>query len=168
MLAVEASAAGPTLLVTTDPASSLPDVLSVPVGPDPAPIRGAKRLFAANVDATRAFQRWLAPRKDLLATIAVRGTYLDDEDVARLLKLSLPGIDEVIGLVDIVRMVQARRPPPHGTGGRDATAGFVPCRGSAPPSITLGCSRRPSTGRVAGLLDSLQSHHAPSSGESRP
>jgi len=92
-----------TLLVTTDPASSLSAVLDVPVDGDPAPVRGARGLYAANVDGAAAFARWLTPRKDLLAAIAVRGTYLDDEDVARLLKLSLPGIDEVIGLLEIVQ-----------------------------------------------------------------
>jgi len=152
MLAVEAAAAGPTLLVTTDPASSLPDVLAVSVGPDPAPVRGARGLHAANVDGSRAFQRWLAPRKDLLATIAVRGTYLDDEDVARLLALSLPGIDEVIGLVDIVRMVAARRA---------AGAGYdTVVVDTAPTGHTLRLLASPVLlGRVAGLLDSLQGHH---------
>lgn len=152
MLAVEASATGRTLLVTTDPASSLPDVLDVTVGSDPAPVRGARGLHAANVDAGRAFQRWLAPRKDLLATIAVRGTYLDDEDVARLLKLSLPGIDEVIGLVEIVRMVHARQAE---------AAGFeTVVVDTAPTGHTLRLLASPVLlGRVAGLLDSLQSHH---------
>ena len=55
----------------------------------------------------RAFERWLAPRRELLATIALRGTWLDDEDVARLLGLSLPGIDEVVGLLEIARMARA-------------------------------------------------------------
>lgn len=151
-LAVEASAAGPTLLVTTDPASSLPDVLAAKVGSDPAPVRGAKGLYAANVDAARAFQKWLAPRKALLATIAVRGTYLDDEDVARLLKLSLPGIDEVIGLVEIVRMVEARR-----TAGKGFDTVVVD---TAPTGHTLRLLASPVLlSRVAGLLDSLQSHH---------
>jgi arsenite-transporting ATPase len=151
MLAVEAAAAGPTLLVTTDPASSLSDVLAATVGPDPAPVRGAGSLYAASVDASRAFQRWLAPRKDLLATIAIRGTYLDDEDVARLLKLSLPGIDEVIGLVEIVRMVDARRP---------SSAFETVVIDTAPTGHTLRLLASPVLlRRVAGLLDSLQSHH---------
>ena len=72
-------------------------------------MRGARHLYAANVDASTAFERWLAPRRALLAAIALRGTYLDDEDVARLLKLSLPGIDEVIGLLEITRMAAASR-----------------------------------------------------------
>src|SRR5439155_8252468 len=67
------TAARRTLLVTTDPASSLSAALRIDVAAAPEPVRGAKGVFAANVDAARAFQRWLAPRKALLAQIAVRG-----------------------------------------------------------------------------------------------
>ncbi len=138
-----------TLLVTTDPVSSLSAVLDVPVGSDVAPVRGAKGVFAANVDGAAAFERWLAPRKALLATIAVRGTYLDDEDVARLLKLSLPGIDEVIGLMEIVRMVRDA-PEPYDRVVVD----------TAPTGHTLRLLSAPALlGKVATLLDSLQSHH---------
>ena len=104
--AVAAARRGPTLLVTTDPASSLSAVLDVEVGSNPAPVRGAAGLYAANVDAARAFQRWLEPRRELLASIALRGTYLDEEDVSRLLNLSLPGIDEIIGLVEVIRLAR--------------------------------------------------------------
>src|SRR4029078_6411427 len=123
MLSVEGAPRGRTLLVTTDPASSLPAVLGTRVGaspspvrgarglfgarvgaPSPPPVRGARGLFAASVDSASAFERWLAPRRDILSTIALRGTYLDEEDVGRLLRLSLPGIDEVIGLVEAMRL----------------------------------------------------------------
>src|SRR5687767_11584092 len=107
MAAIDAAAHARTLLVTTDPASSLPAVLDVAVGPEPDAVPGARQLYAANVDAKRAFERWLSARRDLVSTIAVRGTYLDDEDVAKLLKLSLPGIDEVVGLIEIVRLAGA-------------------------------------------------------------
>ena len=144
-LALDASASQRTLIVTTDPASSLHAVLGVPVGPDPAPVRGAARLSAARVDAARAFERWLRPRKERLATIALRGTYLDDEDVGRLLNLSLPGIDEAIGLIEIARM----------------SAGFDRVVvDTAPTGHTLRLLEGPALlGRAAGLLDTLQTHH---------
>jgi len=124
-------------------------VLGVPVGADAAPVRGAKDLFAANVDGTRAFERWLEPRKGLLSQIAIRGTYLDEEDVGRLLKLSLPGIDEVIGLLEIVRMARA-----FGAGLDRVVVD------TAPTGHTLRLLAAPSLlGKVAALLDSLQAHH---------
>ena len=110
------------------------------------------------MDATTAFDRWLAPRRGLLATIALRGTYLDDEDVARLLNLSLPGIDEVIGLLEITRM--AREGLPRRSGGA-AKGGFEHVIvDTAPTGHTLRLLAAPALlGRVAGVLDSLQSHH---------
>jgi arsenite-transporting ATPase len=151
MAAIDAAAHARTLLVTTDPASSLPAVLDVAVGPEPDAVPGARQLYAANVDAKRAFERWLSARRDLVSTIAVRGTYLDDEDVAKLLKLSLPGIDEVVGLIEIVRLAGA-------AGARDAFDRIVV--DTAPTGHTLRLLAAPALlARVAALLDSLQSHH---------
>jgi arsenite/tail-anchored protein-transporting ATPase len=148
ILALESARHRRTLLVTTDPASSLSAVLQTPVGSEPAPVRGARHLHAADLDASRAFERWLAPRRGLLAAIALRGTYLDEEDVARLLKLSLPGIDEVIGLLEITRMAAS---------GVKFEAVIVD---TAPTGHTLRLLAAPALlGRVAGLLDNLQSHH---------
>lgn len=150
MNAVQSS--GRSLLVTTDPASSLGDVLKMPVGATPGPVRGRPGLFAATVDAPRAFARWLRPRRSLFARIAVRGTYLDDEDVLGLLNLSLPGIDEVIGLLEVVRLAK----------GSEAVA----CQydhvivDTAPTGHTLRLLAAPALlGRAAAVLDALQSHH---------
>jgi arsenite-transporting ATPase len=150
IFALAAARRGRTLLVTTDPASSLSAALNVHVGSEPVAVPGVRSLYAANVEAARAFDRWLSPRRALLATIAVRGTYLDDEDVARLLKLSLPGIDEVVGLLEIARMAR-------GVAGVEFDTVFVD---TAPTGHTLRLLASPVLlGRVAMLLDILQSHH---------
>ena len=88
----------------------------------------------------------LTPRA-LLASIALRGTYLDEEDVGRLLRLSLPGLDEIVGLLGVVQMAS----------GRDYDEVVVD---TAPTGHTLRLLAAPALlGRVAGLLDGLQSHH---------
>jgi len=133
-------------------------------------VKGARNLYAASLDAATAFDRWLAPRRELLATIALRGTYLDDEDVARLLKLSLPGIDEVIGLLEIVRLAHAgpgRRLPRQSRAAATAGSGATANAGfdhvivdTAPTGHTLRLLAAPALlGRVAGVLDTLQAHH---------
>jgi arsenite-transporting ATPase len=43
-----------TLLVTTDPAAHIGDVLGTTVGPEPTPVAGVEGLWAANVDAKAA------------------------------------------------------------------------------------------------------------------
>ena len=92
-----------TLLISTDPAPSAGDVLAERLGAVPRRVPGVANLFAAEVDAPTALGRWLDPRRTTLETIALRGTFLDQDDVAALLALSLPGIDEIAALMEISR-----------------------------------------------------------------
>jgi len=66
-------------------------------------------LHAVEIDARRSLERWLAGRRAALEQIALRGTWLDEDDVARLLRLSLPGIDELAGLLEISRAGRSAR-----------------------------------------------------------
>lgn len=61
------------------------------------------------IDARTALDRWIEARRDTLERIALRGTWLDEEDVSRLLRLSLPGIDELAALFEIARFAQSGR-----------------------------------------------------------
>src|SRR5688572_6065481 len=92
------------LVVSTDPAHSLGDALDVKLGSTLKRVGKDDTLYAVQLDADRALTRWLADREDAFRTIAERGTYLDDEDVDRLLSLSLPGVDELVGLVELTRL----------------------------------------------------------------
>ena len=100
-----------TLVVTTDPAPSLTDVFGVRLGPVPrrVPLRARGALHAVELDAARIVSRWLAGRRDALARIAVRGTWLDADDVDRLLRLTLPGIDEIAALLELARYARSSR-----------------------------------------------------------
>lgn len=94
------------LVVSTDPAHSLGDALDTRLGADPKKVEGT--LFAAQLDADRALDRWLGEREDAFRTVAERGTYLDREDVDKLLSLSLPGVDELVGLLELARLARER------------------------------------------------------------
>src|SRR6185295_7764636 len=97
------------LVVSTDPAHSLADAFAVRLGRRPRRVPGARgQLFAVELDADRGLERWLAERRAALATVVERGTWLDRGDVDRLLDLSLPGVDEIIGLVELRRLARAR------------------------------------------------------------
>jgi arsenite/tail-anchored protein-transporting ATPase len=104
-IAVSAAAAGRrTLVLSTDPAPSVGDALGVKLAAVPrrVPLRRGS-LHAAELDAARALERWLSRHRAALERIALRGTWLDKDDVARLLRLSLPGIDEMAALFEIAR-----------------------------------------------------------------
>jgi len=136
------------LLVSTDPAHSLGDALERRLSARPARIvtrRGA--LAAVELDADRALERWLAARRRPLRTIAARGTYLDEDDVDRLLALSLPGVDELIGLVELHRLATA------------AASDHVVVD-TAPTGHTLRLLAMPETlTRIAGVLADMLAKH---------
>jgi arsenite-transporting ATPase len=93
------------LVVSTDPAASLGDAFARPLGPEPLAIPVPHgRLHAVEIDAPAALARWLRTRRRGLEEIALRGTWLDREDVSRLLRLSIPGIDELAALLEIERL----------------------------------------------------------------
>jgi arsenite/tail-anchored protein-transporting ATPase len=98
-----------TLIVSTDPAPSLGDALEQRLTRLPRPVRGVPHLEAVEVDATIALTEWLERRRGLLEEIALRGTWLDADDVARLMRLSLPGIDEVAGLLQVAEFADSGR-----------------------------------------------------------
>jgi arsenite-transporting ATPase len=97
------------LVVSTDPAHSLGDALVVPLGAAPRRVKTKRgELYAAELDADRALHRWIVAREPELREIASRGTYLDDEDITTLFRLSLPGVDELVGLVELRRLARSR------------------------------------------------------------
>ncbi|MBX3201222.1 MAG: TRC40/GET3/ArsA family transport-energizing ATPase [Labilithrix sp.] len=108
--AVRAAAEGArVLVVSTDPAHSLADALGRPLGAEARRVASAPgELWAAELDADRALSRWLGEREEAIRLIADRGTYLDDEDIDRFLSLSLPGVDELVGLVELMRLSSVR------------------------------------------------------------
>jgi arsenite-transporting ATPase len=99
-----------TLLITTDPAPSLADALGTPLTSVPRRIRLARgRLDAAEIDAAAAMARWMRGRAATLRTIAVRGSWLDEDDVRALMELSLPGLDEIAALLELARFGRTGR-----------------------------------------------------------
>jgi arsenite/tail-anchored protein-transporting ATPase len=136
------------LAVSTDPAHSLGDAFGRSLGPRPRPVpvrRGSLR--AVELDADAALARWLAQRRERLATIVLRGTYLDREDVERFLSLSLPGTDELIGLLELSRL--ARAAPVD-----------VVVVDTAPTGHTLRLLQMPEMLRqIASVLDDMQAKH---------
>lgn len=107
-LAIHCASSGfRTLVISTDPAPSLSDAFDVRLSFTPKRIPGVRGLDAVEIDAPRALERWLNERREMFETIATRGTLLDTEDVTRLLRLSLPGIDEIAALIELSRLADS-------------------------------------------------------------
>jgi arsenite/tail-anchored protein-transporting ATPase len=135
------------LLVSTDPAHSLGDVLGVRLASTPRAV--TRSVDAVELDAPRAFARWLAGNRRPLGDIIEHGTWLDRDDIDALLDLSIPGIDELMGLLEIARLADRGR--------RDYDLIVVD---TAPTGHTLRLLAAPRTvAAVAGVLDGLQDDH---------
>jgi arsenite-transporting ATPase len=143
-----AEAGADVLVVSTDPAHSLGDALAARLGPEPVRIATRRgRLLAVELGAERALRRFLDAHRQALRTLAERGTYLDAGDVDLLLDLSLPGIDELAGLLELSRLARQS----------GCSAVVVD---TAPAGHTLRLLAMPATlRRLAAALDSLQRRH---------
>jgi arsenite-transporting ATPase len=108
------------LLLSTDPAHSLGDVLAIPLGDDERPVAGAPRLVARELDAGAAFavrrERYEKAVDELFDGV-LRGSRFDvayDRRVVReLMDLAPPGLDELFGVLTLVDSLLRTNPPPH-------------------------------------------------------
>jgi arsenite-transporting ATPase len=105
--AVACAASGTrTLLVSTDPAHSIADVLGVPVHADPTAVDGVPNLWAAQVDTRGRFeQSWSHIRGYLVGVLAARGmAEVQAEELT-----VLPGAEEIVALLELRRLAESGR-----------------------------------------------------------
>ncbi len=134
------------LVVSTDPAHSLGDALGVRLSSRMSEVRvGRDAIHAVELNAPRALVRWIAHHRPALGDVLEHGTWLDRHDVDALLDLPIPGVDELVGMVELVRLAYA-----YDTVVVD----------TAPTGHTLRLLAAPDTvASVAGVLDALQQEH---------
>jgi arsenite-transporting ATPase len=97
------------LVVSTDPAHSLSDSFDQPIGDEIRPIAEVPNLFALEMDAGRRLEDFKRQHGEVLKTIADRGTYFDQEDIAAFFDLSLPGVDELMGVIEVADIIREGR-----------------------------------------------------------
>jgi len=157
------------LAVSTDPAHSLGDALDAELGPEPAAVplertgsqaersaaagpgadeerpseAGGGELTAVELGAEAAFDRWMGARRAAFRAIAERGSVLTAEEADRLLALPLPGVDELLALLEVARLARE--------GGCDEVV-----VDTAPTAHTLRLLALPAAlARLAAVLDAL-------------
>ena len=140
-----------TLLVATDPSESLGPALGITlVHGEPRNVDDAEGLSAMQLDPLAARAAFLSRWRDILITIVDRGTYLDAEDIGGLVDASMPGADEIFGLLVLAQLLKP-----------DARS--LPNRlviDTAPTGHTLRLLTLPDTfTAMISLLESMQAKH---------
>ena len=121
---------------------------------------GPGALDAVELDAARAFDRWLTGHRTALAQILEHGTWLDQDDVDALLELSLPGVDELAAMLEIARLTRSADAARHPRKAGDEHPYDVVVVDTAPTGHTLRLLAAPDVvAAVAEVLDALQEEH---------
>ncbi len=89
------------LLVSTDPAHSLAD--------STAGFSPAHNMEVVELNAQACLSTFKEKHSERFREIVSRGTFLDEEDISRLLDLSLPGLDELMAFLEIAKWVGEKR-----------------------------------------------------------
>jgi arsenite-transporting ATPase len=97
-----------TLLMSTDPAHSLADMLEVKDRGGPHRLTGAKgKLSIWQIDSDREFKKFLEGNREGILKIVENGTFFNREEIAPLLETTLPGMSEVAGLLALRDMLES-------------------------------------------------------------
>lgn len=89
------------LLASTDPAHSLGDSFGRKVGGEPVQVVELQNLWLLEMDARKLFEEFKARNSGILKTLAERGTYFEKDDIESFFLLSLPGLDEVMAVIEL-------------------------------------------------------------------
>jgi arsenite/tail-anchored protein-transporting ATPase len=138
-----------TLLMSTDPAAALGEVIGAPVSTDAAPVVGEPGLDARQLSASHLRAEFLGRWRDTIAEIIDRGTYLERADVDGIVDATLPGVDEIFALLALADVLSDT----SGTYKRIVVD-------TAPTGHTLRLLAMPETFRaLLSMLDLMQGKH---------
>src|SRR5690349_9632701 len=99
------------VLVSTDPAHSLADVLDLKLksGLHPLPPGKRGKLSVWQVDAGTRFQQFLDDYRDAITELMEQGTFLSRKEIESFLETALPGLAEVSALLTISDLLESNK-----------------------------------------------------------
>jgi len=95
------------LLISTDPAHSLGDVLQVKLGNSAKRLRTPGRVWAQQLDADGQIKRFLLHERGEMLELLSKGSFFTEEELEPLLDTSLPGMAEVAALLAVHELLDS-------------------------------------------------------------
>jgi arsenite/tail-anchored protein-transporting ATPase len=96
------------LLLSTDPAHSLGDILQTKLGDKPKRLPTPGRLWVRQLDAEKQVNSFLKTERQEILALLNRGSLFTGDEVAALLDTSLPGMAEVAALLAIDELLDSK------------------------------------------------------------
>jgi arsenite-transporting ATPase len=96
------------LLLSTDPAHSLGDVLQLQVGHTATPLPDLPNLEVRAIAATELLLEFKGKYGNFLEILVERGSFVEGEDLTPVWDLEWPGLDEIMGLLEIQRLLNEK------------------------------------------------------------
>lgn len=94
------------LLLSTDPAHSLGDVLQLPVDDETRSHPAATNLQVRALDADALLRSFKTKYGAVLETLVERGSFVEDDDLSPVWDMDWPGLNELMGLLEIQRILR--------------------------------------------------------------
>jgi arsenite-transporting ATPase len=98
----------PVLLLSTDPAHSLADILQTKLGDVPKRLPVTGRLWVRQLDAEKQINSFLKTEREEILALLNRGSLFTGDELASLLDTSLPGMAEVAALLAIHELLDSK------------------------------------------------------------
>ncbi len=96
------------LLLSTDPAHSLSDILQSKIGDKPKRLPTAGRLWVRQLDAQKQIEQFLKAERSEVLALLNRGSLFTGDELATLLDTSLPGMAEVAALLAVDELLESK------------------------------------------------------------
>ncbi|PSR17056.1 arsenic transporter [filamentous cyanobacterium CCP3] len=96
------------LLLSTDPAHSLGDVLLVAVDNTPTPLPDIPNLQVRALDAAMLLEQFRTDYGTVLELLVERGSFVEGDDLSPVWDMGWPGLDELMALLEIQRILRDR------------------------------------------------------------
>lgn len=94
------------LLLSTDPAHSLGDVLQIPVDNTPTALADVPNVRVRALDAELLLTEFRAEYGGILELLVERGSFVAGEDLGPFWEMGWPGLDELMALLEIQRILR--------------------------------------------------------------
>ncbi|PSN20418.1 arsenic transporter [filamentous cyanobacterium CCP5] len=94
------------MLISTDPAHSLGDVLQVTVNNQPQTFLDFENLQVRALDAAALLAQFRTDYGEVLELLVERGSFVEDDDLSPVWDMGWPGLDELMALLEIERLLR--------------------------------------------------------------